>query len=125
MLIIGILAAIVMPNLVRMQNRAKEASVKANMHTLQLVMEDFAVRTGGRYPDNAGSATVGGLTVQDLCPEGDYPNNPFTNLATVVSWDADPTLPGEIGINPANRTNYVIKAFGKSQMLTLKLTSGT
>ena len=44
MIIIGILAAIVIPNFMRMQQRAKEASLKANMHTLQLTMEDYATR---------------------------------------------------------------------------------
>jgi prepilin-type N-terminal cleavage/methylation domain-containing protein len=34
--IIGILAAIAIPNFIAMQNRAKEGSVKANMHTFQL-----------------------------------------------------------------------------------------
>jgi len=31
--IIGILAAIAIPNFIAMQNRAKEGSVKSNMHT--------------------------------------------------------------------------------------------
>ena len=34
--IIGILAAIAIPNFIAMQNRAKEGSVKSNMHTVQL-----------------------------------------------------------------------------------------
>jgi prepilin-type N-terminal cleavage/methylation domain-containing protein len=50
--IIGILAAIAVPNFNSMRNRALEASTKANMHTLQLVVEDFAARSDGLYPDN-------------------------------------------------------------------------
>ena len=46
-LIIGILAAIAIPNFVSMQDRAKEGSVKSNMHTLQLAIEDFAVTNIG------------------------------------------------------------------------------
>jgi len=122
--IIGVLAAIIMPNFIRMQARAKEASLKANMHTLQLVMEDFAVRNDGVYPDAAGSVTPDGETVQDMCPSGQYPANPFTGVMTAVSWDADPASPGEIGINPANTTDYVIRGFGKSDLLLLELTSG-
>jgi type II secretion system protein G len=125
MIIIGILAAIVIPNFIRMQARAKEASVKANMHTMQLAIEDFSARNDGVYPDNAGSSTPEGLTVQDLCPGGAYPDNPFTGGATVVSWDVDPATPGAIGINPADVTDYVIKGFGKYEMLTLELTSGS
>ena len=40
--IIGILAAIAIPNFIAMQNRAKEGSTKANMHTFQLAAEDHA-----------------------------------------------------------------------------------
>jgi len=45
--IIGILAAIAIPNFISMQKRAKEASVKNNMHTLQLASEDFSTLTHG------------------------------------------------------------------------------
>ena len=50
--IIGILAAIAVPNYINMRARALEASTKSNMHTLQLVIEDFTVRVDGFYPDN-------------------------------------------------------------------------
>lgn len=50
--IIGILAAIAVPNYINMRSRALEASTKSNMHTLQLVVEDFAARSDGLYPDN-------------------------------------------------------------------------
>jgi prepilin-type N-terminal cleavage/methylation domain-containing protein len=50
--IIGILAAIAVPNYINMRSRALEASTKSNMHTLQLVVEDFAARSDGYYPDN-------------------------------------------------------------------------
>ena len=45
--IIGILAAIAIPNFISMQARAKEASVKSNAHTVQLAAEDFAVQNDG------------------------------------------------------------------------------
>lgn len=48
--IIGLLAAIAVPNYMSMRSRAMEASVKSNMHTLQLVVEDYNTRTGGFYP---------------------------------------------------------------------------
>src|SRR5260221_11715474 len=47
--IIGILAAIAIPNFIAMQNRAKEGSVKANMHTFQLASEDYGVQNDGVY----------------------------------------------------------------------------
>ena len=48
--IIGILAAIAIPNFISMQERAKEGSVKSNMHTSQLACEDFSTQTEGIYP---------------------------------------------------------------------------
>ncbi len=123
-IIVGVIVAITLPNLIRLQSRAKEASVKANMHTLQLALEDFAVQTGGHYPDDATSTTPGGETVEDLCPGGTYPTNPFTEAPTVVAWDADPANPGQIAINPATTSGYLIKGFGSSMMLLLELTPG-
>jgi len=123
-IIIGVLVAIGIPNFIQMKNRAMEASVKANMHTVQLAMEDFSVQTLGVYPDDAASATGGGQTVEDLCPAGAYPVNPFTGAPTVIAWDADPANPGEIGISPATTSDYLIKGQGKSFMLLLELSPG-
>src|SRR5262249_17536439 len=55
--IIGILAAIAIPNFIAMQSRAKEGSTKANMHTFQLAAEDQGVQNDGKY---AAAATVAG-----------------------------------------------------------------
>jgi type II secretion system protein G len=122
--IIGILAAIAIPNFISMQDRAKEASVKANMHTFQLAFEDFAVQTDGVYPDDGASTTPGLDTVESLCPGGAYPDNPFTGVPTLAVFDADPAGQGVIGANPALITNYIIKGYGKSALLPLQLTTG-
>lgn len=60
--IIGILAAIAIPNFISMQKRAKEASVKNNMHTLQLAAEDFSTLTEGVYAAACG-VQVGAITL--------------------------------------------------------------
>jgi prepilin-type N-terminal cleavage/methylation domain-containing protein len=122
--IIGILAAIAIPNFISMQDRAREASVKANMHTVQLAFEDFAVQCDGIYPAGAGSATPGGDTIENMCPQGVFPDNPFTGVATVFTWNADPAAQGVVGANPAIVTNYEIKGFGKSALFPLTLTTG-
>lgn len=49
--IIGILAAIAIPNFVKVIDRAKVASVKANMHTMQTTVEAISIDHMGRYPD--------------------------------------------------------------------------
>lgn len=53
--IIGILAAIAIPNFIAMQDRAKEGATKSNMHTFQLAAEDYSVLNDGVYPNSATS----------------------------------------------------------------------
>ena len=106
--IIGILAAIAIPNFMGMTNRAKVAQVKATMHTTQVTVEDFATRNNGQYPAAAASVTIdGGLTFLQLLPGATMANNPFTNAATVLTWGValgtPPTVgnPGEVALNTA------------------------
>ena len=61
--IIGILAAIAIPNFISMQSRAKEASVKSNGHTVQLAAEDFSVQNNGVYAATLAAQTPGGDTM--------------------------------------------------------------
>lgn len=48
--IIGILAAIAIPNFIKIVDRAKCASVKANQHTAQVAVESMAIDLMGAYP---------------------------------------------------------------------------
>jgi len=91
--IIGILAAIAIPNFMGMTNRAKVAQVKSTMHTVQVTVEDFSTRNNGQYPNAAAAVTVdGNLTFANLLPGGSaavagtMPINPFTQLATTLDW---------------------------------------
>lgn len=77
--IIGLLIVFLVPNLLGAQDRAKEASVKAVMHSVQLAVEAYNMENN-TYP-------VGNnLTVKNLCEHylmvGGYiasvPKNPFT-----------------------------------------------
>ena len=72
--IIGILAAIAIPNFIAMERRAKEASVKGSMHTLQLAYEDFATGSGGVYPAVADFVANG---FPCRLPNGTPPNDPY------------------------------------------------
>ena len=117
--IIGILAAIAIPNFIAMQDRAREASVKANMHSFQLAVEDFAVKNTGTYPVAADDAAV-----QANMPGGAYPKNPFSGANDAWTWAANPAASGIIGANPAATTGYTIKGYGKTALLSLTLTNG-
>lgn len=48
--IIGILAAIAIPNFMSMRQRAQEASVKSNAHTCQVSVENYSTMSMGVYP---------------------------------------------------------------------------
>lgn len=48
--IIGILAAMALPNFIKAREKAKEAEVKSNIHAIQIALERYAVDTGGFYP---------------------------------------------------------------------------
>jgi prepilin-type N-terminal cleavage/methylation domain-containing protein len=49
--IIGILAAIALPNYIKAKDKAKEAEVKANCHTIQIALERYATDHSGVYPN--------------------------------------------------------------------------
>ncbi len=92
--IIGILAAIAIPNFIAMERRATEASVKGVMHTFQLAIEDFATSTGGVYPASANLAAATGSPINlatdgvlGLLPNGALPNDPYTGTPYVASKD--------------------------------------
>ena len=118
--IIGILAAIAMPNFVSMTDRAKESDLAENMHTFQLAIEDFAVRNTGQYPVGADAAAV-----QANLPSGTWPRNPFTGvLNQAPTWGADPAASGIMGANPVSTVGYTIRGFGRSALLPLVLSNG-
>jgi prepilin-type N-terminal cleavage/methylation domain-containing protein len=48
--IIGILAAMALPNFIKAREKAKEAEVKSNIHAIQIALERYSVDTGGYYP---------------------------------------------------------------------------
>jgi type II secretory pathway pseudopilin PulG len=125
--IIGLLAAVAIPNFTRMTNRARESRVKVNMHVLQLAAEDFGLLSSGRYPDNAADIADNGQTLQQLIQGGSFPENPFTGTPTNVVFDADPTAgnKGEIAFNPAAADSYRIRGNGQDgSPMNLTLTMG-
>ena len=120
--IIGILAAIAIPNFIAMQNRAKEGSTKANMHTVQLAAEDYGVQNDGVY---AATMSVGTTTADFQLPSSF--KNPFSGTA----WEnrgsfggPSATTSGITSYADSSTSQYNIKGYGKSAALSLVLTSG-
>jgi type IV pilus assembly protein PilA len=125
--IIGILAAIAIPNFIAMQDRAKEGSTKANMHTLQLAAEDYGVQNDGSY-----AAAMDATHIANLLPSNF--KNPFNAAGTAWEDRAVFTQPptGTSGLTSycdSLSANYNIKGCGKATTgagfpLTLVLTAG-
>ncbi len=124
--IIGILAAIAIPNFIAMQNRAKEGSTKSNMHTFQLAAEDYGVQHDGTYAVQASDVAT------NLPNSGKSFKNPFDGTTDAGAWEergnptAAPTAtPGITSYgHDATGTAYHIKGWGKADSLTLVLTAG-
>ena len=118
--IIGILAAIAIPNFIAMQDRAKEGSTKANMHTFQLAAEDYSVKNDGTYPATAANAATGLPTNF---------KNPFNSAGTAyedraVFTAAPSATSGLTSYADSSQLEYNIKGYGKAAALTLVLSAG-
>jgi prepilin-type N-terminal cleavage/methylation domain-containing protein len=138
-IIIGILAAIALPNFIGAQDKAREASVKGNMRTSQIAAEAYATDNGGSYPpSNSDSGYLsyfpgGGSDGVTAAASG--PVNPFTNIAEFPITGPTVTTPqaarnkkptatgvgtaGQIGYSPiANSsggvTSYAVLGAGKT-----------
>ena len=125
--IIGILAAIAIPNFIAMQNRAKEGSTKANMHTLQLAAEDYGVRNDGVYA--ADMTSSGNPTVAASLPASF--KNPFDGATGTGAYEDRATFAAPAALtsgissySDSATSQYNIRGHGKSAALTLVLTSG-
>ncbi len=118
--IIGILAAIAIPNLQQVRERALEANIKRNCHVVQLAAEDFAVRNNGTY-------SAAGADLQPLFPEGNLLKNSFTKVRSEPQFGAMGALTGEIGITviaaAGVNVGYTINGMGRHGEI-LRIASG-
>jgi prepilin-type N-terminal cleavage/methylation domain-containing protein len=115
--IIGILAAMAIPNYVSMQDHAKEASTKSNAHTVQMAVEDYAVSHDGVY-------SVAAADITPLLPGQGLLVNVWSGAATEPQFGAPAANPGELGVELVVQngapTGYQITAAGRDgNILTL------
>ncbi|TMQ73255.1 MAG: prepilin-type N-terminal cleavage/methylation domain-containing protein [Candidatus Eisenbacteria bacterium] len=124
--IIGILAAIAVPNYVGMEARAREAGTKSNMHIFQMSAEDYSIRNDAVYANDATQVAI-------IMPGGvNGLLNPFTRTGGVnVAWEdrvsvlANPPFkPGLISYADSVTRWYNIKGMGANGQLILVMTSG-
>ena len=94
-IIIGILAAIAIPMFLSQRSKAKDASVKEGIHSVQVGVQSYAVDHSDTYPaaitTNAVLVDASGKAYVD-----NWPKNPFTNVLmkdSTASGDYTYTIP--------------------------------
>jgi type IV pilus assembly protein PilA len=124
--VIGILAAIGIPNFIKLQARAREGSTKSNMHTFQLAAEDYAVQNDGDYASTAGN-------VAPLLPSRFL--NPFDRTTgDGFAWKdqatysptmgTGSTVKGIVAYADSANQRYCIAGHGEKAALSLHLLGG-
>jgi type IV pilus assembly protein PilE len=116
--IIGILAAIAVPNYLRVVTRAKEAEVRANMHTTQLEVEYYCIETGGHhYPPSVNDIT------DELPPNM---SNPFNRSERAVQDVAAEDVAGVVEYSTESpNDSYTITGLGRNAIpVNLTLSPG-
>lgn len=121
--ILGILAAIVLPEFQNQSQFAKESAAKANLKILREAVERYALDHNGVPPgyfNNDATKTPTGLVTKFQLEAGyvKIPKNPFNNLNTVFAVSNATTFPAA----PNNSYGWLYKPSTKEIRLN---TSGT
>ena len=74
--IIGILASVAIPNFMGAQDKAKNAAMQANTHSVQMAIEQYAVDNAGVYP-HTGQLVSDVVTDKGYMAGGTYPRTPW------------------------------------------------
>ncbi len=124
--IIGILAAIAIPNFIAMQNRAKEGSTKSNMHTFQLSAEDYGVQWDGVYAVDADVVATllpsAGANFKNPFDQSAGSGNSWADRASILTPATGPS--GMTSYADSSQNTYNIMGYGKTAPLSLVLTAG-
>lgn len=117
--ILGILAAIVVPQFTNAANEARGGNVATQVSTIENQLELWAARNNGQYPDLVtdgwGDSSTAGTMIGDSYLK-ELPVNPFTNSSSVVanttftSGDSTFTITGSTDGWAYNRTTGNIVA---------------
>ena len=115
--IIGILAAVAIPNFIRLKDRAKESEVKSNVHTVHLATEAYCTANDGMYC----------MESANLSNDLDLPTtmkNPFGGADAVVM--NVPVNEGEVGYDHDgfDTDPYTILGMGKNGSIIITINPG-
>ncbi len=122
--IIGILAAMALPNFIKAREKAKEAEVKSNIHAIQISLERYAVDTGGFYPLMLYGGDITDTFVKLGAPVDNSEGGTGESYYVPPDDPGYPAFPGDLDVliqfgylaqypnNPFQRTRDITK-FGK------------
>ena len=127
--IIGILAAIAIPNFISMQARAREGSTKSNMHAVQLAAEDYSVQNDGRYAATAAEVITllpsAGAGFTNPFDKSTGANNAWLDQATwTLPLATGSAKPGVVAYGDSALVQYQVAGRGQGRELPLVLNSG-
>ena len=112
--IIGVLAALGIPNYMNMLSYSKEADVVSTAHTVQLAAETYAIDHDGQYSDQA-------VDLLPRLPRSSLLRNPFTGENTEPQFGAEAATAGQVGIqvfvDDGIPVGYTITGFGKDEQI--------
>jgi type II secretory pathway pseudopilin PulG len=114
-IIIGILAAIAIPMFLSQRDKAKEASVKEGVHSIQIGIQSYAVDEDDLYPDDA-AELQGVLIDANNNPYVDnWPDNPWvanTAMSTLAATQGDALYSVDVDANGIN-DDFTLVGHGK------------
>ncbi len=128
--ILGILAAVATPNFVGAMDKAKNSSVQANAHSVQLSLEMYGQDNGSSYPADLGAVIGLNTGYMEAYPQTPWNttqtahitptasvavNSPFTGLGAVAAAPSTYNHYGSIHYTRGGtaNSNYEITATGK------------
>ena len=124
--IIGILAAIAIPNMTQLRGRAREGALKANMHTVQVAAEDYSVQNDGRYAlaaaDVVALLSVGPSNFMNPFTQGTASGDAWEDRGSVLNPPSG--VSGITSYADSLAMDYNIKGYGLSAALALVLSTG-
>ena len=126
-IIIGVLAAIAIPMFLSQRQKAKDAAVKEDIHTIQVGIQSYAVDNGDQYPTPAGG-NVNFLkgTQVDSWPQNAFAGGDMTASATAAPGSYTYTSDGTTYLLTGWLSNgsYTVPG-GPADPLTASFTSTT
>jgi type IV pilus assembly protein PilA len=116
-IIIGILAAIAIPMFLGQRDKAKEASVKEGVHSIQIGIQSYAVDYNDTYPSGTGSG-FGNVSSTGLAAYVDiWPKNAWATASVMGPG----TAKGDYRYTGGGSTVFTLEGFGKTGQVIISV----